>query len=135
MTMSTQTLDEAGRQLATLLIDKLQILNVGEPVTTGINVTLPLTPAGQPVDGLVQSVTLESPVDGRVMQGYSIKVPRGTALQAGQVVRVLNTRSDFDLVGMEILVDTISKNGLAMIRKGTGQKFTNINQQGKAGLS
>ena len=133
MAMSTQTLDEAGRQLAAaVLIDSLQIMDVSDPITVGINVTRTATPVGQPIQGLVQTITLESAVEGKVAQAYSVKVPRGTVLRAGQAVKVLNTRSDIDLVGKIILIDTISKNGLAMIRKGTGQDFENVNQEGKA---
>lgn len=132
MAMSTQTLDEAGRLLAAaVLLDTVQIFDVGDPITVGIHVTRPLTPVGQPIPGLVQTISLESSVEGRVMQAYSVKVARGTALEAGQVVRLLNTRTDFELVGKDILIDTISKNGLAMIRKGTGQVFENVNQEGK----
>lgn len=130
--MSTQTLDEAGRLMAKeILIDTVQIFDVGDPVTVGINVTRALTPVGEPIAGLVQTITLESAVEGRVAQAYSIKVPRGTALEAGQAVKVVTTRTDTELVGKPILVDTISKNGLAMIRKGTGQDFENVNQEGK----
>lgn len=132
MAMSTQTLDEAGRLMAqSVLIDSLQIFDVSDPITVGHDVTRALTPVGQPIAGLVQTISLESAVEGRVAQAYSIKVPRGTALEAGQAVRVLSTRSDLDLVGKTILIDTISKNGLAMLRKGTGIDFENVNQEGK----
>jgi hypothetical protein len=133
MTMSTQTLDEAGRTMTrAILIDTLQIFNVGDTITTGAHVSRELTPVGDPISGLVQTVTLESAVEGRVAQGYSIKVSRGTALEAGQVIKVVTTRTDQELVGLPILVDTISKNGLAMIRKGTGITFETVNQEGKS---
>lgn len=131
MVMSTQTLREAGRLLATVLIDELQVLNVGPPVTVGVNVTRALTAAGAPIRGLVQSVTLESAVDGRITQSYAIKVARGTALDKGQAVRVISCAQEPDLVGQELLIDTISRNGLALIRKGTASIFANVNQEGK----
>lgn len=132
MAMSTQTLDEAGRQMAAaVLIDTLQIFDAGDPVTVGFLVTRDLTAVGEPIPGLVQTISLESSVEGRVAQAYSVKVPRGTALEAGQVVKVVTTRTDDELIGKPILIDTISKNGLAMIRKGTGISFENVSQEGK----
>jgi hypothetical protein len=133
MPMSTQTLAEAARLMEqNILLDQVQIFNVGEPVTVGHNVTRALTAVGQPVSGLVQSVTLESAVDGRVVQGYSIKVAVGTALVPGQAVRLLNTRTEADLVGKTFLVDTVSLNGAATLRKATATKALQLDSQGKA---
>lgn len=132
MAMSTQTLDESARLLASaVLIDTIQILNVGQPVTVGINVTRSLTAVGDPIAGLVQSISLEVAAEGRVTQLYSIKVAKGTALEAGQAVRVITCLAEPDLVGQELLVDQMSRNGLAMIRKGYGTIFQNVNQEGK----
>lgn len=135
MTMSTQTLDEAARMLSTLLVDSIQILNVGEPVTSGIHVTRPLSPVGQPVNGLVQTTSIENTVEGRMTQTISIKVPRGTALAPGQAVKVLFCRQEPDLAGAVFLVDSISRNGLAMIRKGQASTFKAVNPEGKGGLA
>lgn len=136
MVMSTQTLDEAARLFEqTTLINQLQILNVGEPVTTGAQVTRSLTPAGDPVQGLVQSVTLENVVEGRMLQSFAIKVARFTALAAGQAVRVLSAPNEPALVGKVLLVETISLNGAAIIRKGTASLTTTVNMQGKEALS
>lgn len=132
MTMSTQTLDEAGRAMAkAILIDTLQIFNVGQPVTEGINVTRTLTAVGTPIRGLVQTTTLANAVEGRVNNTYSIKVPRGTDLAGGQAIRVETCVAEPDLVGMVLLVDKISKNGLAMIRKAVAQDWDLVNPEGK----
>lgn len=136
MAMSTQTLDEAARMFKqNVLIDTLQVLNVGEPVTVGINVTRTLTPVGQPISGLVQTVSLENANEGIVNQIFKIKVPKGTALEPGQAVRVVTCAAEPDLVGKVILVDTMTRNGLAMLRAGTGSDFAKVDQQGKEGLS
>lgn len=135
MVMSTQTLDQAAQLLqSAVLIDRLQVLDVGEPVTVGFNVTRSLTTVGQPVAGLVQSVTLESVVEGRVNQAYSIKLPQGTVISEGQAVKVIECRQEPDLVGTVLLVDTISRNGLAMIRKGTATVARTVDQQGKEAI-
>lgn len=135
MVMSTPTLDEASRLLSLNFIDRLQIMDVGEPVTTGATVTRALTPVGDPVAGVVQSVTLENAVEGRVTQTYSIKVTRATALKVGQAVKVLVCRQEPDLVGQVILVDIMSRNGLALIRKGQGSIAQVINTEGKEALA
>ena len=136
MTMSTQTLAESARQLAAaVLIDSIQVLLVGPPVTQGIAVTRSLTNVGTPVAGLVQTTTLANAVESRVDSVYSVKVARGTALAAGQAVRVITCLLDPTLVGKVLLLDKVSKNGLAMIRKAVASDFEVVNQEGKGGLS
>lgn len=135
MVMSTQTLDQASQLLqSAVLIDRLQVLDVGQPVTVEFEVTRSLTAVGEPVAGLVQSVTLENAVEGRVSQTYSLKVPQGTVLREGRALKVLQCRQEPDLVGMVLLVDTISRNGLAMIRKGTASIARVVDQQGKEAI-
>lgn len=135
MAMSTQTLDEAGRQLETLLLDQVQLMTVGPKVTVGSNVTRALTPAGAPIKGLVQSVSLENAVEGRINQLYSVKLPKRTPVEPGMAVKVLACGSEPDLVGQVILLDTVSRNGLAMLRKATGQVSRVVNQEGKEALA
>ena len=134
MVMSTQTLAESSRLLSLLLMDSVQVLNVGDPRTEGIHVTNELTPVGDPIPALVQSITLENSVDGTVSQGWSVKVRQGTALESGQAVRVLTCVQEPSLVGKVLLLDTVSQNGAAMIRKAVAQDFEKVNQQGKAVL-
>lgn len=136
MTMSTPTLREAARLLEqNILLDTVQIYDRGAPVTVGINVTVELTPVGQPVPGLVQTTTLQGAVESRVADTYSIKVAAGTPLVAGQVVKLLNSRTEFDLVGKEFLVDKVSLNGAATIRKAIANEYHVVNQEGKSELS
>ena len=135
MTMSTQTLAESARQLATaVLIDSIQIMDVGDPVTVGFEVVRELTPVGEPVAGLVQTSTLANAVESRVDSVYSVKVARGTALSAGQAIQVVRCIMEPDLVGKTLLLDKVSKNGLAMIRKAVASDFEQVNQEGKDGL-
>lgn len=132
--MSTQTLAEAARLIELTFIDELQIFDVGQPVTTGSKVTRELTAVGNPVKGIIQSVTLEAPNGGLVSQGFAIKVPVGVALAPGQAVRLLNTRTEAALAGMTFLVDTVSLNSLATLRKAISTKVITLNSQGKAVL-
>lgn len=134
MVMSTQTLAEAARLLATNFIDRVQICDVGKPVTVGSQVTRALIPLGT-VDGLVQSVSLENAVEGRVSQLYSVKLPKGTVIAEGQAVKVLACAAEPSLVGQVILLDTVSRNGLAMLRKCTGQVSRIVNQEGKEAIA
>lgn len=136
MTMSTPTLDEASRLLtAAVLRDTVQILDVGSPVTTGIHVTRELTPVGEPVAALVQTTNLANAVESRVDSVYSVKVPRGIAISAGQAVEVLTCVEEPDLVGKKLLLDKVSKNGAAIIRKAVASDFEVVNQEGKEGIS
>jgi len=136
MAMSTQTLGEASRQIAAaVLIDTLQICDVGAPVTVGFQVTRALTPVGDPVPGLVQTTTLENASESMTISIYSVKVPQGTALAAGQAIRVLSCIMEPDLVGKELLLDKVSQNGLAMLRKAVASDFAMVNQEGKGGLA
>lgn len=136
MTMSTQILDEASRLLSqATLVDQVQIMDVGEPVTVGVNVTRALTPVGQPVPGLVQTTILENAVESRTNSAYSVKVGRWTALEPGQAVKVLVCRSEPGLVDKIIFIDKVSLNGAALLRKATGTDYDTVNQEGKEGLA
>lgn len=133
--MSTQTLADASRLLASsVLTDTVQISNVGEPVTVGFSVVRPLVPAGEPVPALVQTTTLANAVESRVESLYSVKVAQGTALAAGQAVTVVTCTQEPSLVGKTLLLDKVSQNGLAMIRKAVATDFNVVNQEGKEGI-
>jgi len=89
----------------------------------------------EPIPGLVQTTTLANAVESRVDNTYSVKVARGTDLNAGQAVRVVSCLAEPDLVGKVLLIEKISQNGLAMIRKAVASDFKVVNQEGKGGLS
>ncbi len=135
MVMSTQTFRDGAALLAQLLIDDVQLMNVGQPVTVGADVTRELTAVGDPIKGLVQSVSLENAVEGRVNQLYAVKLPVGTVVTEGMAVKVIACAAEPQLVGQVVLLDTVSRNGLAMLRKGTGQVSRIVNQEGKEALA
>lgn len=136
MVMSTQTSREAARQLElAILLDRVQLLNVGPPVTVGTQVTRSLTPVGAPIAGLVQSTTLANAVESMTTNIYSVKVPQGTVWAAGQAVRVEACLMEPDLVGKVLLLDKVSQNGAALIRKGVASETSVVNQEGKEVLA
>lgn len=136
MTMSTQTLTESARLMGlAVLLDSIQIYNVGEPVTTGYEVTRALESAGDPIPGLVQTTTLQNAVESTTETTYSVKVIGGTVIRAGQAVKVVACLMEPDLVGKTLLLDKVSQNGAAVIRKCVASDFEKINQQGKEDLS
>lgn len=134
MVMSTLTLADASRLLEELLIDRVQLLLVGDPVTKGFEVTRQTVPVGDPVPALVQTTTLANAAESRTDNVYSIKVPHETVIDAGMAVKVLTCHREPSLVGKKLLLDKVSQNGLALIRKAVASDFTVVNQEGKEDL-
>ena len=135
MAMSTQTWDEAARlQRENVLVDSVQVYNLGSPVTTGVHVSLSRSPVGEPIPALVQTTTLANAAESSTDSVYSVKVAQGTALSAGQAVKVLSCRMEPSLVGKTLLLDKVSQNGLAALRKAVASDFEVVNQEGKEGL-
>lgn len=135
MTMSTQTLREAGSLLGTAVLrDSIAIGSVGEPVTVGIDVERSFTAVGEPVAGLVQTTTLANAAESRTVNTYSVKVAQGTVLEAGQAIKVLSCVLEPSLIGKILLVDKISQNGAALIRKAVAQDYDVVNQEGKGAI-
>lgn len=136
MVMSTQISRESSRLLEqAILLDSVQLLNVGQPVTVGANVTRSLTPVGAPIAGLVQTTVLQGAIEGRTENIYSVKLPQGTVVSAGQAVRVVACLMEPDLVGKVLLLDKVSQNGAALIRKCIASDTTVVNQEGKEALA
>ena len=136
MSMSTQTLGESARVIATaVLLDRIQILDVVPPVTVGYEVTRALTEVGDPVAGLVQTTVLQNASESNTESFYSVKVAQATPIKSGQAVRVEACLMEPELVGKVLLLDKVSLNGLAMLRKAVATDFEKVNQEGKEGLS
>lgn len=118
-----------------VLIDTMQILDVGQVTTEGFITRNTLTPVGGHIPGLVQSTVLQNAVESQTEGIYAIKVARGTAIHAGQAVWVVDCVQEPDLVGKILLLDKVSKNGLAMIRKAVATDFDAVDQQGKEAIT
>lgn len=135
MVMSTQTLSEAARLVErSILIDRINLYEAGEPDTQGFEVVRPLTPLANGVPALVQTTTLANAAESRVTNVYSIKVAQGTVLDPGTVVEVDQCVQEPSLTGKKLLVDKVSENGAAMLRKAVASDWTVVNQEGKEGL-
>ena len=62
------------------------------------------------------------------------KVDVGTTLEAGQAVQVVSCQQEPDLVGKTLLIDKVSENGLALLRKAVASDFYRVDQQGKEAI-
>lgn len=133
MEMSIATLAEASEQLGSILVDSIAIYDLGETVTTSIHVARDEALVASPISALVQTTTLQNAVESIVVNTYSVKVPRGTTIEAGQLVKVLSCMQEPELVGKRLMLDKVSQNGLALLRKCVASDYHQVDQQGKAG--
>lgn len=135
MVMSTQISRDAAAVMAAIVLqDTVQIHNVGPVVTTGIHASRELEPVGDPIPGLVQTTVLANAVESQVTSVYSIKVAAGTVLEPGMAVEVISCELEPELVSKILLVDKVSQNGAALIRKAVASDYQTVNQEGKATL-
>lgn len=136
MVMSTQTLASASTMLSVaVLVDTLDIYDVGDLVTVGIEVTRELALVQADVPSLVQATTLQNAIESSTETTYSVKVSRDTPLKAGQAIKVKTCNEDPSLIGKTLYLDKVSQNGLALIRKAVASDAYNVDQQGKESLS
>lgn len=131
MVMTRTLAEAAGLMEKVLLIDVVDLYTVGEPVTEGYDVYRKATLVSADVASLVQTTVLANAIESQVSNTYSIKVAAGTDIEAGMVVKVTSCRAEPSLVGKHLLVDKVSENGLAMIRKAVATDFHSVDQQGK----
>lgn len=136
MVISTPILASAASLMdVALLIDTLDLYDVGDLVTTGINASRELTLVQQDIRSLVQETTLVNAVESATDSTYSVKVPRDTDIKAGQAIKVKTCTNDPSLVGKTLYLDKVSQNGIALIRKAVASDTYNVDQQGKEGIS
>ena len=132
--MLTPTLADASSLLESVLIDTLDLYNVGPTKTVGFEVTRELVLVEANISSLVQATNLANAVESATTTYYSVKVPRGTAISAGQAIKVKTCTNDPGLVGKTLYLDKVSQNGLALIRKAVASDSYQVDQQGKEGL-
>lgn len=132
MAISTASMVDGANLLSTLLVDEVQIYNVAsKPTTNGYVATRALTAVGGPIPALVQTTTLANAVESMVENLYSVKVAVSQPITAGQAVKVTRCTREPSLVGKTLLLDKISQNGLALIRKAVARDFDYVNGEGK----
>lgn len=136
MVMSTQTLASAASLFdVAILIDTLDLYNVGPQVTVGIHVTRELTLVQADIQSLVQATSLTNAVESATDTTWSVKVPRGVSISAGQAIKVKTCTNDPSLVGKTLYLDKVSQNGAALIRKAVASDTYNVDQQGKEDMA
>lgn len=129
---STQTWADASALLCdAVLEDTVSLYRVGPPVTSGIHVTRSLTPSALGIPGLVQTMSIPDARGGLGQSSYSIKVEPGTDLQVGMVVEVASCVQEPALVGAQLLVESVSRNGMALLIKGIAHAWQPVDLQGK----
>lgn len=123
--------DAASLLDVALLIDTLDLYNVGPQITVGFGVTRELTLVEEDIRSLVQETNLANAVESATTSYYSVKVPRDTPIKAGQAIKVKTCTNDPSLVGKTLYLDKVSQNGLALIRKAVASDSYQVDQQGK----
>lgn len=137
MVMSTPMLDEATEYIRrNILIDYLDVFDVGSTVTRGFRaMPATLTAVQHDVQCLVQTTDIPQPVEGVAVQQYSIKVTRSIALKPGQAVLITRCWREPSLQGAYLLIDSVSENGAALLRKATATRFHQVDGTGKEQIS
>ena len=127
---STQTWADASDLLCgAVLEDTLNLYVPGETETVGFEAHRDLVPLANGIPGLVQTMALPSAEEGISQSTYSIKVEPATALQAGMVVEVDQCEREPSLTGKRLLVESVSENGLALLRKAIAHDWTSVDPQ------
>ena len=132
MTITTQTLTDASSLIKqTLLVDTVDLYTLGETQTEGYRSYRKATLVEPDVAALVQTTVLANAAESQVDNVYSVKVPLSTEVVPGMVARVVRCQREPSLVGKHLMVDKVSQNGLAMLRKCVAADFHQVDQQGK----
>lgn len=132
MTITTQTLTDASSLIKqTLLVDTVDLYTLGETQTEGYRAYRKATLVEPDVAALVQTTVLANAAESQVDNVYSVKVPLSTEVTAGMVARVTSCQQEPSLVGKHLMIDKVSQNGLAMLRKCVAADFHQVDQQGK----
>ena len=84
MVMSTPTLASASTLMEkAILIDSVNLYDVGATTTVGYEVTRTLTLVQPDMPALVQTTVLANAVESQVINTYSVKLKRGSSVVAG----------------------------------------------------
>jgi len=113
-----------------LLCDIATIYTRDEPTTTGYDVAEQLSPVAVGVPCLVQTMTIQTATEGVTQNQWSVKVSGVTLLEAGHVVEITRCERLPELEGTQFLIESISHDGLNLIRKGVARKNTSLQLQG-----
>lgn len=113
----------------TLLVDRADAYKLQPPVVVGYASRRARELVSREIKCLVQATSTDV-VDGLGDIAYSVKVPTGTGLSPGMLLVITQCTREPSLVGMELMVDSISEDGLSIIRKCIAHAYSTVDHQG-----
>lgn len=126
----TQITPRAAELLAdTLLIDRVAVYQLQPATVTRYSSSRTRELVSPQVRSLVQATSTDV-VEGLGDVTYSVKLPTTTEVQPGMLLLVTKCTREPSLVGMELMVDSISEDGLSIIRKCIAHSYTTVDHQG-----
>lgn len=126
----TQITPRAAELLAdTLMMDRVAVYRLQPAIVTHYSSSRTRELVHSQVRSLVQATSTDV-VEGLGDVTYSVKLPTTTEVQPGMLLLVTKCTREPSLVGMELMVDSISEDGLSIIRKCTAHSYTTVDHQG-----
>lgn len=126
----TQITPRAAELLAdTLLIDRVAMYQLQPATVTRYSSSRTRELVHSQVRSLVQATSTDV-VEGLGDVTYSVKLPTTTEVQPGMLLVVTMCTREPSLVGMELMVDSISEDGLSIIRKCIAHAYSTVDHQG-----
>lgn len=113
----------------TLLVDRADVYKLQPPVVVGYASRRARELVSREIKCLVQATSTDV-VDGLGDIAYSVKVPTGTGLSPGMLLVITQCTREPSLVGVELMVDSISEDGLSIIRKCIAHAYSTVDHQG-----
>lgn len=113
----------------TLLVDRADAYKLQPPAVVGYVSRRARELVSREIKCLVQATSTDV-VDGLGDIAYSVKVPTGTGLSPGMLLVITQCTREPSLVGVELMVDSISEDGLSIIRKCIAHAYSTVDHQG-----
>lgn len=113
----------------TLLVDRVDAYKLQPPAVVGYASRRARELVSREIKCLVQATSTDV-VDGLGDIAYSVKVPTGTGLSPGMLLVITQCTREPSLVGVELMVDSISEDGLSIIRKCIAHAYSTVDHQG-----
>lgn len=129
MDMTQITPKAAALLTDTLLIDRVAMYQLQPATVTRYSSSHTRELVHSQVRSLVQATSTDV-VEGLGDVTYSVKLPTTTEVQPGMLLVVTMCTREPSLVGMELMVDSISEDGLSIIRKCIAHSYTTVDHQG-----
>lgn len=129
MDMTQITPKAAALLTDTLLIDRVAVYQLQPATVTRYSSSRTRELVHSQVRSLVQATSTDV-VEGLGDDTYSVKLPTTTEVQPGMLLVVTMCTREPSLVGMELMVDSISEDGLSIIRKCIAHAYSTVDHQG-----